>query len=83
MNPRGHHSINHRLDRIDGGLHRVFTLALDPATTTKQVQALIEELTTWKYSLGTVRRWRKSYKVPAPHGGARPQKKKIKNLTTK
>ena len=82
MNPHSRHSINHRLNIVDG-FHRVFVLALDPATTTKQVQALIEELTTWKYHLDTVRRWRKSYKVPAPHGGARPQKKKIKNLTTK
>ena len=82
MNHHSRHSINHRLDIVDG-LHRVFVLALDPATTTKQVQALIEELTTWRYHLDTVRRWRKSYKVPAPHGGARPQKKKIKNLTTK
>jgi len=82
MSPRGHHSITHRLKMV-GGFEWAYALASDPEAPTKQVQVLIEELTTWKYHLDTVRKWRKSYKVPAPHGGARPQKKKIKNITTK
>lgn len=82
MNPRGHHSITHRLKMV-GGFEWAYALASDPEAPTKQVQALIEKLTTWKFNLEVVRKWRKVQGVPAPHGGARPQKKKIKNLTTK